>query len=97
MKPPFQLIIVGKPSSGKTNLLINLLLHPQMYQGVFDVIYVCSPTIDDTSKWSVLHSLPVAMKTNHYSESWMNQVVADWTKRKKRDPSIHGICIMDDI
>jgi septin family protein len=41
---PSTILLVGRPGSGKTNVL-NLLLSKQFWYGFFDKIYLCGPTV----------------------------------------------------
>ena len=47
---PLRGLLVAPTGGFKTTLLANLLTHPEMYRGVFDRVYIFSPTIhlDDT-------------------------------------------------
>lgn len=42
---PSTTLIVGPPGRGKTNLLMNLLKNPKMWNGFFDKIYAYGPTV----------------------------------------------------
>jgi len=51
---PSRVIFNGKSGSGKTNLLINLMIKPDMYKSYFDEVYLISPTAnkgDDLPKF----------------------------------------------
>jgi len=50
--PPFNALIIAPTCSGKSNLILNLLLNTNFYKGVFKKIYYFSPsvTIDETLK-----------------------------------------------
>lgn len=53
-KHPSRVIFNGKSGSGKTNLLINMMIKPQMYKGYYDEVYLISPTAnkgDDLPKY----------------------------------------------
>lgn len=43
---PSTVAAVGPPSSGKTNVLFNLLTRPEFWKGFFDVIYELGPTVE---------------------------------------------------
>lgn len=43
-KPPFSHYIVGGKGSGKTTMLLNLLMKPEFYKGVFNKVFWVSPT-----------------------------------------------------
>lgn len=51
---PSRTLFVGKSNSGKSNLMINMLVKPDMYHKYFDEIYLISPTaniLDDLPKF----------------------------------------------
>lgn len=52
MQHEFSTLIVAPKGSGKTNLICNLIM--KHYKGYFHRIIVCSPTVDNDSKWSVV-------------------------------------------
>ena len=51
----FFIYIVGRPSSGKTHLLYSLLHQktPKFYRGLFDKIYMFSPSMETLNNWSI--------------------------------------------
>ena len=44
---PSTILLVGRPGSGKTNVLMNLLLNKQFWFGFYDKVYLCGPTIEN--------------------------------------------------
>ncbi len=42
---PSTILLVGRPGSGKTNVLMNLLTQPTFWYKFFDKIYLCGPTV----------------------------------------------------
>jgi len=48
LDPPFSMLFIAKPGSGKSTTLLNLL---KWYKGYFDCIIVISPTIEIDSSW----------------------------------------------
>ena len=48
LAPPFSMLFVAKPGSGKSTTLLNLV---RWYDGYFDKIFVVSPTIGIDSSW----------------------------------------------
>jgi hypothetical protein len=51
-KHAFSMLIVAPKGSGKTNLLVHLILH--QYKKYFHDLIVCSPTIANDPKWSLV-------------------------------------------
>ena len=48
---PLRGLLVNPSGGGKTTLMANMILNPDMYKGVFDRIYIFSPTIHLDSTW----------------------------------------------
>ena len=48
---PLRGLLVNPSGGGKTTLLANLILSPDMYQGVFERIFIFSPTVHLDSTW----------------------------------------------
>lgn len=51
-QPPFLLLMAAPRYSGKTNLLINLLINKEMYCHKFDEVFIWSKSYDNDPKWS---------------------------------------------
>jgi len=51
---PSTTIIIGKPGSGKTNLLIYMLLSPKFWNGFFDSIYLFGPTTESDKLYACI-------------------------------------------
>jgi hypothetical protein len=51
---PFALGIIGSSGTGKTNLVLNVLL--RWYNGYFHKVYVCSASWHTDDAWSICHS-----------------------------------------
>lgn len=51
----FFMYIVGRPNSGKTHLLYSILHQktPKFYRGLFDKIYMFSPSVETLNNWSI--------------------------------------------
>ena len=45
-------LLVNPSGGGKTNLMANLILNNDMYRGVFDRIFIFSPTVHLDSTWA---------------------------------------------
>jgi nucleoside-triphosphatase THEP1 len=98
----FNMCIIGSPGSGKTNLLYSIMTRKkvkgvrQSYRGLFDHIYVISPTIGAKSmKSDPFSKLP---QDQIYKELDM-QVLVELEKilEKNRSNDEHSVVIMDDI
>ena len=44
---PSTTLFVGRPGSGKTNALMNLLMGENFWFGFYDKIYLCGPTVEN--------------------------------------------------
>jgi hypothetical protein len=51
-QPPFLLLMASPRYSGKTNLLINLLINKEMYCHKFDEVFIWSKSYHNDPKWS---------------------------------------------
>lgn len=71
---PFRLGIVAPSRSGKTNLLVNLLLRNDFYRKYFHYIYVWTPTFFDDDKWRLVE-LPEEQIFTEYNEADLQRVV----------------------
>ena len=48
---PLRGLLVNPSGGGKTTLMANMILNEDMYKGVFDRIYIFSPTIHLDATW----------------------------------------------
>ena len=73
IKPPFAnasffLTIIGKPGSGKTNLLVNMLTNKNIYKRVFDKVLLVMPKNSIKSlKNNIFEDLPESQQFNELS------------------------------
>lgn len=87
----FFMILSGRPGSGKTNMLLNLLLRKSMYSRRFDKVYIVSPS-QSTMKENYFMSLPDEQKAHEWSVSFLEKMLED----------IHGshqkvLLVLDDV
>lgn len=80
-KHEFSMIVVAPKGSGKTNLLVNLLMHH--YKEFFHKILVCSPTIDNDPKWDLVKDTKHILKENKK----LNKILY----QQADDPHMHRI------
>src|SRR5271156_2656204 len=64
-KPPFCLPIVAPRESGKTNLLVDLLLDRNKFFQFFEIIFIWSKSFFHDSKWRNL-KLPFFLVNEHF-------------------------------
>jgi len=55
---PSTVVLIGRPGSGKTNLLMNLLTRKEFYFGFFDVIYALGPTVNSDKLYKTIQIQP---------------------------------------
>lgn len=79
---PTVVLSVGKPGSGKTNVLINLLTRPDMWKGFFDRIYLLGPTIKSDKLYQHLE-LPDDQKVTEPSE-FISKLM-EWTEKQVQE------------
>lgn len=80
----FAMLLCGKPGSGKTNLLLNLLARKgEYYNGVFDRVFVISPSQKTFAKdW--FESIPDEQRYDHFDEGVINDVVSACTDTQEK-------------
>ena len=111
IKPPFPnksffWVIVGKPGSGKTSLMLNCLSnrkkHSRVYYKVFDKIIVVMPKNSRLSiKDNIFDDLPEDQLFENFDDSVVNRVkdirdeYTELNKKKKRNRNT--LLILDDV
>ena len=98
MKPlvhPFRLLIAGRSHSGKTTLLMNLILKDQYYKGFFHEVYLYCPTYH-SFQWSrVKLKKKNVFKT--YTDDTLKRILITNIRRKKRILIIFSDCGAEGI
>lgn len=90
---PFRWCIVGASGSGKSVLVSNILSNPDLYAGVFDRVYVFSPTVRSDPAWRIL-DIPEERTFPSYSDELFMQVVREI--KQNRDKGWLSLLIFDD-
>ena len=85
----FVLYISAPRGSGKTYLLVNLLVNPLLYNGRFDQIFFFCPSFYDDPKYSVID-----VPSSHVFEKFNENKIKALLKNKKRDE--HYLFVFDD-
>jgi hypothetical protein len=88
-KLPARAIIVGPGGFGKTIILVNLLTRPEAWRGLFERIYVVSPTIHLDRSWDVLKDyqknvMKVNPKEQTYWDSWDEEAMQSLLDRQMK-------------
>lgn len=82
----FVCLIVGKPGSGKSHLLYELLMNPGLYFKKFDRVFFCTPT-------------EISKDLNMKSDNWKTNLDCDWllSKIKECEKQSNVLIILDDV
>lgn len=97
---PTVILAVGKPGSGKTNVLVNLLTRPELWKGFYDKIYLLGPTIESDKLYQHL-DIPQDQKVSDPAE--FIEKLREWTDHQieevKRDPkkAAKALFVFEDI
>lgn len=103
LAPPFSLLMNGKPGSGKSTTLLNLL---NFYKGYFDNIFIWSPTIYLDESWKIAikdKMIPGLKKENifrSFKETELKNIMKQIkrvNKQKKQMDKVRTLFIFDDI
>jgi predicted YcjX-like family ATPase len=92
-QPPFRWGVVGASGSGKSVLVSNLLSQQDLYRGVFDRIYVFSPTAQSDPAWTIL-GLNEERIYPSYSDETFQEVLRE--VRGNRDKGWLSLIVFDD-
>ena len=98
-QPPFLLLMAAPRYSGKTNLLINLLINKEMYCHKFDEIFIWSKSYHNDPKWShVQFDKEYSQKHifHTYSEAKAQQLFESIQERSKSS-HVETLFIFDDM
>ncbi len=69
---PFFFAILAQRNSGKTTLLVNLLMNGDMYGGKFDYVHIWSPTIHIDGNWKKLKLNKERTHTDYETDDFSN-------------------------
>ena len=92
--PPSLLLIIGSIKQGKSNLVVNLTLSPEMYKDKFDEVHIISNTLNADPKGKILKKYFAC--EDHYKDEMIDNII---DKQKSYDESTRpSIAIfLDDI
>lgn len=91
-KAPFLFLISAKRNSGKSVLLLNLLVHKDLLYQRFDVIYVFSPTWNYQNTFDVL-DLPPEQVFEEFDEKKIAEIIEENKEEQKEVLIIFDDCI----
>jgi hypothetical protein len=94
-QPPFLLTLIAPRKSGKTNLLLDLLLDENKYCGKFDVIIIWSRTFYHDSKWQNI-DLPEGSVFTVFNEEDI-ETIMECAERVAEEVVVNALFILDDM
>jgi len=113
IKPPFPnasffMTIIGKPGSGKTNLLVNMLTNRNIYKRVFDKVLLVMPkTSIQSLKNNIFEDLPESQQFNELTPEVFDTIkhirnefdkMDDECKKNDKKPRTRNmLLILDDV
>lgn len=81
---PFRLLLIAPSGTGKTTILVNMLLRPEFYFNYFNDIRIVSPSIFTDYKWKpVRDTIPDDLKPQHLYESFDPGMVSEILHRQR--------------
>lgn len=89
------LIYISAPrGSGKSYLMVQMLMNPELYYQKFDKIFIFSPSLDDVNDGNLfdLLNLPQSQLFGSFEEKKLKQIM----KKKRRRPMEQWLVVMDD-
>ena len=90
-KLPFSLTLCGAKNAGKTSVILNLLLNPNILKGKFNKIYFISPTAKLDDK---VHSLDEVKGVMVYNKKLLNAV---YKEVKQKYPNVTKEAFMSQV
>lgn len=91
--PSFVSYIIGKRNSGKSYLLIQMLLSKDCFKGKFDEVIIINPTIDYDEKYKVVKFSRVYRE---FSTELLDSLITEFEERKKENSKYNVLLILDD-
>lgn len=89
LKPPFVMYVAAPRGSGKTHLLVNLMIQPKFYRNMFNKVYIFCPTYYKDSKYAHLN-LPEHQVFTEYSNETLEDII------EHCNPKHQTLVIFDD-
>lgn len=89
LQEPFVIYMSAPRGSGKTHLLLNLLILDEFYNDIFDKVYFVCPSFFQDPKYSVLE-LPASQVMTEFDEKKIEKII------KNKNPNDEILFIFDD-
>lgn len=98
-QPPFLLLMAAPRYSGKTNLLINLLINKEMYCHKFDEIFIWSKSYHNDPKWSHIQFDEDYAKKHifHSYNEAAAQLLFEAIQERSKHSHVQTLFIFDDM
>lgn len=95
-QPPFLMGVVAPRRSGKTNMVVDLLLDKNKFRGVFDDAYIWSQTFKLDAKWK-----RIKIDEEHVFTTWneaeCREIMDEVEEEVEENPKHHTLFIFDDM
>jgi hypothetical protein len=88
----FNMLVLGARNSGKTNIILNMLLY--YYKGIFDDIFIFSPTFHTDAKWKSINIPNDEKIFDKYSDDDLQSII-DF-QREEENLNNNVLIIFDD-
>jgi len=98
-QPPFLLLMAAPRYSGKTNLLINMLIEKEMYCNKFDEIFIWSKSYHNDPKWKHIR-FEEEYEKNHVFEEYNEmqaQHLFESIQKRSQKSHVETLFIFDDM
>lgn len=92
-EPSFVSYIVGKRNSGKTYLLIQMLISKQLLKGKFDEVIIINPTINYDDKYKVVKFSRVFTE---FSTELLDSLIVEFEAKRTEKKDYKTLLILDD-
>lgn len=89
LQEPFVIYLAAPRGSGKTHLLLNLLILDEFYNDTFDKIYFICPSYNEDPKYSIL-DLPSNQVMIDFDEAKIEKII------KNKNPEHQILFVLDD-
>jgi len=85
--------IIGKRNSGKSYLLIQMLLSKDCFKGKFDEVIIINPTINYDEKYKVIKFSRIFTE---FSLELIESLINEFEEKRKQNPKYNVLLILDD-
>jgi hypothetical protein len=92
-EPSFTAYVVGKRNSGKSTLLLKMLLNKKILKGKFDEVIIINPTIEYDEKYKIIKFTDAYSK---YSIELMEKLMNKFEKDIAENTNKKTLLILDD-